>query len=95
MQELPPVAIADEELDTDFDSEDDVSSVAGGEFDLREGETEQERKIRISKHLREREKRRRDAKRNEGTDGKKNNNAIGAGGNKNTPRVKPAAGKNK
>ncbi len=53
------------EGDTDLDSlasEDDMDSVKGTEFDQREDETAQQHKLRLARHLKERAKRRREAK---------------------------------
>ncbi len=80
--------------DGDSESDDDMASVVGDEFNLREGESEAQRKQRIAQHLRDRRKRLREAKKKENKSNKKKE-AAGAGGNKDGPRVKPSSQKKK
>ncbi len=56
----------DNQRDSDLESQasdDDMDSVAGDDFDMREGETESDRKKRVRAQLREREKKRKQARR--------------------------------
>ncbi len=72
-----------------------MSSVVGAEFDLREGESELQRKQRIARHLRARAKERQERKRREGKSGRKKGEAATSGGSKDGLRVKPISGKKK
>ncbi len=79
-----------DQRDSDLDSDDDdMASIEGAEFDLLAGETEQDRKKRIRQHLRDREKRRAEARRKERQARRKGKDHTD---NSNGPRV---GGKNK
>ncbi len=64
------------EVISDIESDDDMESIQGGDFDLRSGESEQERKKRIKFQLREREKKRQEARRRTGLASKKGASAV-------------------
>ncbi len=71
-------------------SDDDMASVVGEDFNLQEGETEQQRKLRIARHLRERREKRRELRRREARGDRKGKDAsAGANTGKETNRVKP------